>query len=106
MLTAYLADRRGCLMQAGAEPDAPLPGEAVWLDLVAPTAEEEQRVEAVLGVDVPTREEMQEIEASSRLYEENGALYMTATVLARSETDYPQAGDVTFILAGDRLVTV
>jgi magnesium transporter len=106
MLTAYLVDRRGRLVQAETSPESPLPSDAVWFDLIAPSAEEEQRVEAVLGVDVPTREEMQEIEASSRLYEENGALYMTATVLAKSETDYPQAGAVTFILAGDRLVTV
>jgi magnesium transporter len=104
MLTAYVLDRRGCLAEAS--PGARPPNDAVWLDLVSPSAEEEQRVEAVLGVDVPTREEMQEIEASSRLYEENGALYMTATVLAKSETDYPQATAVTFILSGDRIVTV
>jgi magnesium transporter len=104
MLTAYVLDRRGCLAEAS--PGAPPPDAAAWLDLVSPSAEEEHRVEAVLGVDVPTREEMQEIEASSRLYEENGALYMTATLLARSETDFPQATAVTFILSGDRLATV
>jgi magnesium transporter len=106
MLTAYVVDRRGCLAQAETASEMPLPSAAVWLDLVSPTADEDHRVEALLGVAVPTREEMQEIEASSRLYEEDGALYMTATVLARSETDYPEASAVTFILSGDRLVTV
>ena len=42
---------------------------------------------ALLGIAVPTREEMQEIEVSSRLYVENGARYMTATLMCHSDTD-------------------
>ena len=41
---------------------------ALWLDLVEPTAKEEAHVESVLGFDIPTRGELAEIEASSRLY--------------------------------------
>ena len=74
MLNVFVADRRGCLKKTEEAPDGSLPVEAVWLDLLAPTNAEERQVEALLGVGVPTREEMQEIEASSRLYEENGAL--------------------------------
>jgi hypothetical protein len=33
------------------------------------------------SIAVPTREEMQEIEVTSRLYVENGAHYMTATLM-------------------------
>jgi magnesium transporter len=55
---------------------------------------------------VPTREEMQEIEVSSRLYVENGARYMTATLMCQSETAVPKTTPVTFILAGHKLVTV
>ncbi|MGH6898426.1 MAG: magnesium/cobalt transporter CorA [Geminicoccaceae bacterium] len=106
MLNVFVADRRGCLSKVEAASDAPLCAEAVWLDLVAPTPEEEHQVEALLGVGVPTREEMQEIEVSSRLYEENGALYMTATVVARADSEHPEATAVSFILAGERLVTV
>ena len=106
MLNVFVADGRGCLVKAEVGPDEPLPGEAVWLDLVAPTPEEERKVESLLGVEVPTREEMQEIEVSSRLYEENGALYMTATVLSKAQSEQPQASAVSFILAGERLVTV
>jgi hypothetical protein len=40
-------------------------------------------VEAALGFEVPTREEMQKIEISSRLYRENDILSMTATILHR-----------------------
>ena len=55
-----------------------------------PTAEEDQAVERLAGIAVPTREDMQEIEISSRLYIENGARYMTATLMCHSDTDMPQ----------------
>jgi magnesium transporter len=77
----------------------------VWIDLLEPTNEEEKLVEAALGIEVPTREEMKEIETSNRLYEDNGALYMTATIGAQLDTDRPVLSAVTFILAGKRLVT-
>lgn len=82
-----------------------IPETAIWLDLLVPTQEEEKAVEAVLGVDVPTREEMKEIETSNRLYEDNGALYMTATVAARLDSDRPEITAVTFILSNGRLIT-
>ena len=53
---------------------AVVPADALWVDLLEPTLEEEKSVEQFLTIDVPTREEMKEIEASSRLYEEAGAL--------------------------------
>jgi Mg2+ and Co2+ transporter CorA len=56
------------------------------IDLLEPTVEEELKVERDLGIDVPTREEMREIETSNRLYEEGDALYMTATVVPPSST--------------------
>src|SRR5579871_6159802 len=83
-----------------------LPESAVWIDLVNPTVPEDKAVERLAGIAVPTREDMQEIEISSRLYIESGARYMTATMMCRSDTDMPRTTAVTFILAGHRLVTV
>ena len=60
-----------------------IPDDATWIDLEEPTREEDKLVEHCVGVQVPTREDMAEIEPSSRLYEENGALYMTLTALVR-----------------------
>ncbi|MDX1606979.1 MAG: magnesium transporter CorA family protein, partial [Candidatus Competibacterales bacterium] len=54
----------------------------------------------------PTREEMEEIEVSSRLYQEDGALFMTAMILSRADTDDPRSTAVTFILSDARLVTL
>src|SRR5690606_16623473 len=81
------------------------PQEAIWIDLLEPTPEEEKAIEQALGIQVPTREEMKEIETSNRLYEDHGALYMTTTVAAQLDTDRPVSMAVTFILVGARLVT-
>jgi magnesium transporter len=81
------------------------PPDAVWIDLREPTPEEEQLVESALAINVPTREEMQEIETSNRFYEESGTLYMTATVVTKLDTDLPVRTQVTFILSASKLVT-
>jgi magnesium transporter len=78
----------------------------VWIDLVNPTREEDAIIEKALGIAIPTREEMQEIEASSRIYSEGGAHYMTAILLHQPEGAPAISTPVTFILAGHRLVTV
>ena len=80
----------------------------VWIDLLNPTREEDRLVEQAMGIAVPTREEMAEIEASSRLYTEGGAHYMTAVVLFQPDapTEPLVTTPVTFILAGNRLITV
>ncbi|MEY2854783.1 MAG: hypothetical protein RL030_1915, partial [Pseudomonadota bacterium] len=104
MLTAFCLSPLG-VKRLEREAEAPLPEDAVWLDLLEPTTEEERLVEARLGIDIPTREEMSEIESSSRLYEENGGLYLTATVVTKLDTDLPENSQVTFILKDNRLVT-
>jgi magnesium transporter len=59
-----------------------------------------------LGIDVPTLEDMEEIEISNRLYREGGTDYMTIQLTGHSDTNSPIAGPVTFILSPGRLVTV
>lgn len=86
-------------------PPAPFPDEFLWADLFEPTVEEEKAVESLLTVDVPTRDEMKEIETSNRLYEEGNAVYMTATVGSRLDSEMPESSAITFILANDRLIT-
>jgi magnesium transporter len=80
----------------------------IWLDLLNPSKEEDRFVEEALGIAVPTREEMAEIEVSSRLYLEGGAHYMTAVLMHQQDwlIDPPTPTPITFILAGHRLVTV
>jgi magnesium transporter len=55
---------------------------------------------------VPTETEMAEIEPSSRLYEQGGALYMTVSVLFGVEEGTPTTTPISFVLSDNRLVTV
>src|SRR3954452_13793473 len=105
MLAVYVP-QGSCLDRVQVEPGSELPASGIWFDLVKPTQQEDKLVEAHLGIAVPTREEMQEIEVTSRLYVENGARYMTATLMCQSDSDTPKTTPVTFILSGHRLITV
>jgi magnesium transporter len=103
MLTIY-ETKSGALVPQKGNPR--ITESAVWIDLLNPTREEEGKIERALKLEVPTREEQQEIEASSRLYQENGAYYMTATILYQAYTGEPTTTQVTFILMGQRLITL
>ena len=105
MLAVYVPQGHSLERRAIAAGDE-VPESAVWLDLINPAPGEDKLVERLLGVGVPTREEMQEIEVSSRLYVEHQARFMTATLMCNSDTATPKTTAVTFILSGHRLVTV
>ncbi|GEC33730.1 magnesium transporter [Sinorhizobium fredii] len=77
-----------------------------WFDLFNPSADETRFVEDHLGIAIPTRDEMQEIELSDRLYQEDGAEFMTMTATAKLDSDYPVKVPVTFVLKGATLITV
>lgn len=101
MLIAY-RESEGRLIRLS--PEAPLAA-ALWIDLNSPTDAESTAV-AALGFDIPTLEDMEEIEISNRLYRENGTDYLTVQLTGHSETNGPISGPVTFILSPARLVTV
>ncbi|WP_308311275.1 magnesium transporter CorA family protein [Shinella sp. CPCC 101442] len=79
---------------------------AVWVDLHEPTREEELLIERVLGLEVPTRDELKDIEPSSRLYTDGASTYMTASLIVKAEGDLPHLTDVGFILTAGKLLTV
>ncbi len=78
----------------------------VWVDLFEPTEDEQRLIGERYGIDVPTKDEMMEIEPSNRLYQEDGALFMTATLVAQVEQEEPRSAPVTFILSPERLFTL
>ena len=102
MLRAFAADEGGRLR---AEPAPPL-AEAVWIDLLRPTPAEMEAAAAAAGIALPTREAMEEIEPSSRLYHEGGAAYMTAILPAGADGDQPAMAPVGFVLTPRQLVTL
>ena len=103
MLRAYGPGCTGEPIDVGRET---IPARATWVDLHDPTEEEERLVEHSIGVEIPAPAELAEIEPSSRLYEQDGALYMTLSVLCGVEEGRPASAPIGFVLAGERLVTV
>lgn len=105
MITAYLP-QGGHLQRIELTPTSTLPEGVVWIDLLEPSPVEEKAIETLLGMELPTREEMQEIEISSRLYREGDASFMTANILYQSETPQPQTTAVTFMRTPRATVTL
>ncbi len=105
MINAYsVAD--GLLRQLDCSEDFAGVADATWIDLLDPTREQEAAVEAALQVEIPTREEMRSIDESSQVYRDGAALVMSSRVLSISEALGRRLVDVTFILVGNRLVTL
>lgn len=105
MLTFYGLSDKG-LESLSATEGVEVPPSTGWVDLFQPTPEENHVVEHFLGAAVPTREEAQEIEFSSRFYTEDGATFMTATVLTGVDRGDPQLAPFTIAIAGERIVTL
>lgn len=78
----------------------------LWIDLLDPSSEEMKAVEALEQLSLPTRNEAQEIEISSRLYIENRTLFMTATIMVRATDANPATSPVTFVYRPGRLITL
>ncbi|PZW43015.1 magnesium transporter [Humitalea rosea] len=105
MLTTYAMQNGSVLLREGAQTPEALRA-AVWLDLLNPTPEEGRQLEAALNFEIPTREEMQEIESSSRLYREDDVLFLTANFLYGVDNGEYGSTAITFVLATSALVTV
>lgn len=104
MLRIYVG-QNGHLTTVASLQEPGLP-DALWLDLFNPSPEEVNLVEKHLGINIPTRDEMAEIELSDRLYHEDGAEFMTITAVANVESEDPAKTPVTFIIKNQALVTV
>ena len=105
MLKIYQQQNGGLKGIALSDAD-PIPPDAVWIDLLSPTNEERRKVNAAVGMEMPTRADMEEIEVSSRLYQEDGGIFLTALILSNMETDSPVADVVSFVLTHDKLITI
>jgi magnesium transporter len=105
MIIAYCPTSSG-LQRQEVPAGAPLPLTSVWIDMIRPSREEQQAAEKLMGAEIPTRDEIASIETSARLYDEPGAIVMTALLPLAARTPDPQMSSVTFVLSSKRLVTV
>jgi magnesium transporter len=78
----------------------------IWVDLLNPTPEEIARVAAESGIQVPSRESLQEIESSSRLRAEGQILYVSMPLTLQDEAAGFAPVPLGFILSPELIVTV
>ena len=76
------------------------------MDLISPTDAERQAVERATGLRVPSQAELSEVESSSRLSTEGGAVYLSMPMSYRSPDDVPMVTPLGFVLSPRHLLTV
>src|ERR1700757_2524533 len=86
--------------------EASLSKNVAWIDLLRPEPDEVLFVKRTTGLDVPSIEDLSEIESSSRLRHQNGAIYLSAPLVYRADSDQPLTTPVGFLLTRERLITV
>lgn len=82
-----------------------IPEDAVWIDLVKPTPEEDKLVQDFIGCPVPTKADPDYTEPPEAHYADNGVRYVHASVVSEAD-DTPDVTGVTFVIAPKTLVTV
>lgn len=87
--------------------DGNIPPNTVWIDLINVTEEEEQKLENLLHINVPTPEETKNVSVSNRLFEEDNAIYMSITSFVNQDKniDDLQPEVITFIVTQGILIT-
>ena len=109
MLTAYPASTPTLPSPAsdgGKGGGAHAAGKASWLDLLDPTPEERASVERDYGLELPSREDLSEVESSSRIAEENGVLFLSMPIVSHARALEDAPSPIGFVLSKDLLVTI
>jgi magnesium transporter len=81
-------------------------GAATWIDVLDPTEAENAAVQAATGLHVASRAELSEIESSSRLGSEDGALFLSMPLAIHVYADDAHSSPLGFVLTRDRLLTI
>src|SRR5258706_2875893 len=98
MLTTYPAPAR---------PEGSPAARAVsWIDLLDPTSEERASVESRYGLDLPSRQELSEVESSSRVSERNGVLFLSMPIVARAGALDEPPSPLGFVVSRNLLLTL
>ncbi len=84
----------------------PSEGKPVWVDLWNPTRDEIGKACADYGLNIPPREQLEEIEFSSRLQYEDGAFAISVPVTPHNKGEEDVTSPLGFVLTPDILITV
>ena len=82
------------------------PHKVSWLDLLDPTPDERAIVEAEYGLDLPSREDLSEVESSSWIAEEDSVLFMSVPIASHGHAGEEAPSPIGFVLSKDVLITI
>ena len=85
---------------------SPSPRKVSWIDLLRPTEGEGASVESRYGLKLPSRQDLSEVESSSRASEKNGVLFLNMPTVSRMSGLDEAPSPVGFALSKDLLVTI
>lgn len=120
MLEAFYATERGSLQDITINGGFDLDRDLVWLDLIAPSQEEQQWILDAYGQNLPTLKSLEDISSSARFYrDDDGILHISTYFLTKNKSFHDETvhadenfdilanvQTVAFILHKDRLFTL
>lgn len=80
--------------------------DAIWIDLLEPTAEEREMLQEGLGQSLASYLELEDIEASARFFEDEDGLHLHSFFYCEDEDDYADIATVAFTLRDGRLFSL
>jgi magnesium transporter len=105
MLSAFVLTD-GKLMQVRADAERDLTRkEIIWIDLADPTEEERELVQSVFRLELPEDEELQNLQASARYYQDEYGVHIRSTFIQTSNAT-PSNVTMSFTLHEGRLLTM
>ena len=104
MLMAFSLNK-GALEQIAINAATDLGSEVIWVDLINPTEEERDWLRIAYAQELPTIDDLYEIEASSRFYENEYGLHISSYFLNYADNN-PGNISAAFVFNGDRLFTL
>ncbi|MFC3902160.1 magnesium transporter [Acinetobacter marinus] len=120
MLEAFYATDRGSLEDETINGGFDLHPELVWIDLIAPTHEEQEWVLEAYDQNLPTLKSLEDISSSARFYRDDEGILHISTYFLTKNKNFQADGEieefenmlaatiqtVAFILTKDRLITL
>ncbi|OTG87998.1 magnesium transporter CorA [Acinetobacter sp. ANC 4558] len=118
MLEAFYATERGSLEDTTINGGFDLHQDLVWIDLIAPSHEEQQWVLDAYNQDLPTLKSLEDISSSARFYRDDDGILHISTYFLTKNKNYQVEGNsedssilatvqtVAFILHKNRLFTM
>ena len=79
--------------------------ETIWIDLASPTDEERELVQSLFRLELPEDEELQDLQASERYYQDEEGVHIRATFIENND-QAPRNATLSFTLHAGRLLTV